>query len=297
MSLRHPTPMIISALLAVAVCPPAPRAEPPTKQWVTGRGQPTATVVFLHGLGGSPESVVAHRLGQALGRRGECMTMVVPWLRPVRMNAKGEPVATGPHTMTDQLNRLRAVLEAQPGPVILVGHSFGGKAALKLAKDPPPNVRCIVALAPSVSMLHSYWKSMTGERGLPQDAAKITRGLEDRRGQLRRAAASAGGEQRAQIEGELEYLDVMRDLVQHNEPESERGLARPLLVMHGEKDNAVSVHYVRRFAEANQGVRLVELPADHHFEVYSGKGPFYGLDRQATKQTMDRIADELLRFR
>ena len=126
-----------------------------------GTGTPEGTLVFLHGMGGEPGDLFDD-LAKSLGRTGSSFTAVSPWLRtPGKASS-----------MTEQLDRARAAIAAQPGNVILVGHSFGGKAALQLAKEFPGKVIGVVGLAPSVKMAYSFWKGLTGERVLPDPIAR-----------------------------------------------------------------------------------------------------------------------------
>ncbi len=49
--------------------------------------------------------------------------------------------------LTDRIRTLLSYLA--PAPVILVGHSMPGKAAMVVAADPPPNLRGVILVAPS----------------------------------------------------------------------------------------------------------------------------------------------------
>ncbi len=227
-----------------------------------GRGEPASTIIYMHGLGGDPrhsDDFVQKLLTPAEG--SPAVRVVAIWMRPRQ----------GLHTMSDQLARARKAIDAEPGPVTLMGHSFGGKAALKLASEyPEAKVKSVVALAPSVNMLQSYWKRITGERELPAPEVVEAKLAEVQKFLSRNlAVAQARGDKKLVKEaaGELSYFQTMRDLAKHDEPGFERNVKRPTLVLHGTEDDAVSIHYARRFAAANAGaVEIVELPgADHGF--------------------------------
>lgn len=229
-----------------------------------GRGEPASTVIYMHGLGGDPrhsDDFVRKLLTPAEG--SPAVRVVAIWMRPRQ----------GLHTMSDQLARARKAIDAEPGPVTLMGHSFGGKAALKLATEYPENkVKNVVALAPSVNMLQSYWKRITGERELPAPEVVEAKLAEVQKVLARNLAVAQARGERKQIKeaaGELTYFQTMKDLAKHDEPGFERNVKRPTLVLHGTEDGAVSIHYARRFAAANPGaVEIVELPgADHGFEL------------------------------
>lgn len=174
--------------------------------------------------------------------------------------------------MTDQLHRARRAIDAEPGPVLLVGHSFGGKAAVNLAAEyPKEKVTGVIGLAPSVNMLQSYWKQRTGERTLPRDPTvmrdEFARLQRDLAKDLARAKASGDRRAIAAVATEVAYAQTMADMVEHDEHRTETTVTRPMLVLHGTGDRAVSIHYARRFAESNRGaVEFVELPdVDHGF--------------------------------
>jgi pimeloyl-ACP methyl ester carboxylesterase len=194
----------------------------------------------------------------------------------------------GPHTMSDQLQRARAVIDAQDGPVILMGHSFGGKAALKLAQQyPREKVPAVVTLAPSVNMLHAYWKKVTGERQLPAPEivqARLARVEASIQHRLSSLPKDASEEEVASLQGHLEQVRFMIDLAKNDEHGTETSVTRPTLVFHGTEDESVSIHYARRFAEANpRSVQMVELPAvGHEFD--------------ASRRVRQQMGEELTKF-
>jgi len=257
---------------------PVPAQQDPlaASRWQVGAGNPRGTVIFLHGLGCNPNDPVITSLVRELKRQPGSYRVVSPWLRPVRLGQMGVE-SDGLHTMSDQLQRARQAIEQEPGKVVLMGHSFGGKAALQLAREYPNKVACVVGLAPSVNMLRSYWKQLTGERGLPPDAQRMHQTIDGHRGrlvqQLQVARAQGDREASKQLSEAVGYAAVMKDLVAYNEPQVEVGLRTPTLVLHGTEDNAVSIHYARRFVEQNPGAHLVELPdVGHGFKAPLGSG-------------------------
>ncbi len=221
--------------------------------------------IFLHGLGGEPTHFPLEGLEKALAKLGTELSISAPWLRPVRIDDEGKAHGTAPHTMSDQLARARAAIDAHDGPVVLIGHSFGGKAALALAKQRPDKVKGVIAFAPSVKMLYAYYKNLTGERGLP-DSAKIAARLDVHEQWLRNELPKHDPDSKEAhgVRGELGYLATMQDLVKHDEPNLELGVAVPTLHLHGTDDEAVSIHYARRFAEQNPKVKLVEYQGINH---------------------------------
>jgi pimeloyl-ACP methyl ester carboxylesterase len=318
----HTTALTVIAVVALSSAPadarwlrraraqqaaPAANQRDPlaTQRWKVGQGPPRATILFLHGLGCGPDGQLINRLVGAFNQLpgGASYKVVAPWLRPVRKNSRGKIVGAGCHTMSDQLQRARQVLRGENRPVVLLGHSFGGKAALQLAREFPDKVACVVGLAPSVNMLYSYWKNLTGERGLPDDAQRICRKL-DRyqnllRDQLATARRSGDRDAIADAREQLDYHTTMKDLVQFNEPRVERGIRTPTLVLQGTEDRAVSIHYARRFADRarNPGVELAELPGlDHHFLKYKAATLLPTVDRRATERATRQMATRIAGF-
>jgi pimeloyl-ACP methyl ester carboxylesterase len=180
-----------------------------------------------------------------------------------------------------------------------MGHSFGGKAAFQLAQEFPDKVRCVIALAPSVNMLYSYWKGLTGERGLP-DAQTINARLGQHKQELgvllaqaKQDRTMAGASRAKQLSGELRYLDVMKDMVGFNETAVEQRLRTPTLVLHGIDDEAVSIHYVRRLREANPAVTLKEYENAGHGFAIEGR---LGVDQRATSRLTADMAREISGF-
>ncbi len=221
--------------------------------------------IFLHGLGGAPSHFPLYHLKNELRGQGMDLRLDAPWLRPVEIDGTGEAHSTGPHTMSDQLDRARKAIAMHDGPVILFGHSFGGKAAIALAKEMPDKIKGVVAFAPSVNMLYSYYKNLTGQKGLP-DERQIEAVLAQHGATLRARLGEidpASGEAK-HLRGELSYLATMMDLAKHDETKMELEVGVPMLMLHGIDDGAVSIHYARRFAAANPKVNLVEYPGIGH---------------------------------
>ncbi len=62
----------------------------------------------------------------------------------------GEAAGLTGFTVQEMADRIRELIEyLAPGPVVLVGHSMSGKAAMVVAAEPPANLTGLVLLAPS----------------------------------------------------------------------------------------------------------------------------------------------------
>lgn len=148
---------ITISLLALAMMTMA-HAKP--QSWQVGKGKPQFTMVFMHGWNGRPPNFLCSRLARKLARRGYSFKVVEPDLR------NGQKF----HSMSTQLRAAEAAIgAADPSiPVVLAGHSLGGKGALYLARSSPlkDRVKGMVLLAPSTRMLYSFIKGNVGKQAL-----------------------------------------------------------------------------------------------------------------------------------
>ncbi len=261
-----------------------PKTEVKHYQMGEGRGH---TLVFLHGLGGEPGGPMMDGVFKAMQAQGLSATVHAPLLREVRRSDTGKIVSESRQTMTEQLRHARGVIDAQPGKVILFGHSFGAKAALILAREYPDKVKAIIAVAPSVKMLHAYWKSISGERGLADGAQMQAVFAQRQRSLESRIAATKDPELRQNLAENLNYHKIMRDMIGHSESTFEQGVRVPTIVFHGSQDLAVSKHYVKRFAEDNRKVNLVTYPHHDHHLV----GPSPKTTREVRQDVGRRVVD------
>jgi pimeloyl-ACP methyl ester carboxylesterase len=295
---------------------PIPRATRTAAgmEWRIGEGDHPINIVYLHGLGSEPQDGLVNRLVKQLAQTGKSYRVIAPYLQDVK-EIDGKMVPVGPHTMTGQLERARAVLRDTPGYII--GHSFGGKAANALGKEFHDTVKGVIELAPSVNMLYAYWKNLTGQKGVPQDREQVLgrldahetwlrqelKGVVHRLAELGREGVNFADEEEdhpseatrllrknRSLRSELSYHATMRDLVGHDEAQLESGIHVPTLLLHGTDDQAVSIHYAKRFAEANPAVRMVELPGLGH----GLDNPKH--DRAQAEEVDRRIGSEIARF-
>jgi carboxylesterase len=101
-------------------------------------------VLVLHGFTGSPWEV--RPLGEALAARGFHVHA------PLLPGHGGSPEALEDVTFQDWIAAAETALEAQPGPVAVVGLSMGALLALLLAARRPGTVKGLVLLAPAVRL-------------------------------------------------------------------------------------------------------------------------------------------------
>lgn len=102
-------------------------------------------------LPGAPTAVLIHGNGAHVG----WWDLLVPWLRPgwrlvapdLRGHGESDWAEPPRYRLGDYVEDVLAVLDAlAPGPIVLVGHSMGGRVAVQLAAQAPDRVRAIAIL-------------------------------------------------------------------------------------------------------------------------------------------------------
>jgi pimeloyl-ACP methyl ester carboxylesterase len=136
-----------------------------------GDGGPAAPLLIVHGLFGS-----ARNWGAIAKRMSDRGRVIVPDMRN-----HGESPWMESHRYPDLAADLADLIVAQGGPVDVVGHSMGGKAAMMLALVRPDLVRRLVVadIAP-VEYGHTQRPLIDAMRGLDLGGAS-TRSEADRR--------------------------------------------------------------------------------------------------------------------
>lgn len=118
--------LLAAAMIAVAGCASAPTREAPT-------------VVLVHGA--FQDARAWDRVVPLLRERG---------LRTVAVNLpgrEGDGIAPGGVTLDDHRDAVLEAIDAQGGPVVLVGHSFGGITISNVAESAPEKIRALVYVA------------------------------------------------------------------------------------------------------------------------------------------------------
>jgi pimeloyl-ACP methyl ester carboxylesterase len=162
------------------------------------------------------------------------------------------------------------LLDRVSAPVVLVGHSFGGRIALRLAGRRLPQVRAIVLMAVP---------------GLPAPSFSRVRLRRSAIGLLRRLlravqplTGAAPLDWHTRRYGSKDYLaagdlrSILVRTVSEDLTESARAVACPVLLIWGSEDSETPPSLARRFKELLDGHATLEmLPhKDHH--LYSGTG-------------------------
>ncbi len=201
------------------------------------------TVLHLHGLGSSPASAKAVVLGERLRRRG--FNYLVPDLEVPSFERL---------TLTAVVDRVaELVTDMSPGPLDLVGSSFGGLAALHFVDrhrgDAAAKIRRLVLLAPALDLLGDAERRR--ERGeLDDDWLERWR-----RDGFLDLPHSASGDQRPVHYGLVEDLRGYDSFSAH--------LEMPTLIYHGRRDESVPYRQSVRFAADRPNVSLRLLDTDH----------------------------------
>ena len=200
------------------------------------------TVLHLHGLGSSPASNKAVVLGERLRRRG--VTYLVPDLEVPSFERL---------SLTAVIARVAELAEAMPGPLALVGSSFGGLAALHFHHrhrgGAAARVERLVLLAPALDLLGDAERRR--ERGeLGDDWLERWR-----RDGFLDLPHSASGEERPV------HYGLVRDLRGYDSFAVD--LEIPTLIYHGRRDESVPYQQSVRFAGDRPDVDLRLVDTDH----------------------------------
>ena len=104
----------------------------------TGNGE--TILLFLHFFGSSQREW--RHVVERLSPRYRCVTADMPGF--------GEAAGIGGYSVAGMAAHIRTLVEYfVPVPVVLVAHSFSGKAAMVLSAEPPANLTKLVLVAPS----------------------------------------------------------------------------------------------------------------------------------------------------
>lgn len=176
-----------------------------------------------------------------------------------------------PYTVAAQVDDLRAVIDtvAAPGPVVVVGHSFGGNVALALADRHPGTVQAVVVY--ETPLLWADWWSGTSARTKaegpwdddPEAAAEqfMRRLVGDRRWE---ALPEATRRQR-RAEGRA-LVGELDDATAHEPWRAER-IGVPVLTLFGERGRPHHRRAMELVAGSVPDGRVRMVPGAHHFGV------------------------------
>ena len=190
-------------------------------------------VLYLHGFASSARSTKGAFFAAKLAAHG--IALETPDLNQPDFSTL---------TVTRMVAQVAAAIDAAEGPVALMGSSLGGFVAVQTALQRPARVERLVLLAPALDSGGNRMRQL-GDRGL--DHWKATGRLD---------VFHYGYGRMIPVHYEL-YADARRyDAVN-------AGIAMPVQVFQGRRDNAVDPETVERWSTARPNVELHLLDDDH----------------------------------
>jgi pimeloyl-ACP methyl ester carboxylesterase len=226
-------------------------------------GAPAAPhVVFMHGWGSSRESL--RGVGVLFEHTHRVHLLDLPGFGAAPLPPDDWDTAR----YADLVERY--ILERLPGVVVLVGHSFGGRIAVRLAARRLPQIRRVVLMAaPGLPVPGSSWRRLK-RRGI--------RGLRAILTAVRPVTGPAAVDWHTRTFGSKDYLaagalrPVLVRVVNEDLTESVRAIDCPVLLLWGADDREASPAVGSEYARIlGQRATLHLLPhKDHH--LYTGTG-------------------------
>lgn len=216
---------------------------------------------MLHGWGQTLESLLP--LGELLG----------PWARVHLIDLPGfgaSPMPEGDWDTSQYAERILAYMDDHGlEQVDLLGHSFGGRVAIRLASKYPERVRRLVlidsaGLPPKRSLvqkLRMRWSKWLGV-ALSLLSPFFGPGLKEWHG---RRYGSEDYKNAGPLRGTL-VKTVTEDLTRNASE-----IKAPTLLIWGERDTTTPLEMGRRFQSLIAGSKLVQLPGKDHFP-FQGDG-------------------------
>ncbi|MGE0449597.1 MAG: alpha/beta fold hydrolase [Vicinamibacterales bacterium] len=226
-------------------------------------GTPTAGhILFLHGWGGSRESL--RGIGTLFAGDHAVHLLDLPGFG----EAPPPPDGWGTIDYADLVQQY--MLERLTGPVVLVGHSFGGRVSVRLAARRLPQVRALALIAVP-GLPRRGWSRARVRRGAIRLLRRTLVLLQPLTGQRPVQWHSRRfGSKDYQAAGALRPLLVRT--VTENLTESARSIICPTLLLWGSDDTETPLWLAHDYAALiGERATLVVLPhKDHH--LYTGTG-------------------------
>ncbi len=209
---------------------------------------------------GSPGSNIAARFFL----KDTNLTKKVQVLAPDRPGFGYSNFGKAEASLRHQAAALAPLLHATPRPHILVGHSYGGAVAVRMAIDYPELIDALVVVAGSVAPQlepKAWWRA-------PLDWPWVR--------PLIPTALRVSNEEIAALYDELRAMEPLWPQLQC-----------PIIVIQGQKDRLVhprNAQYIRTHATNSPSVQVHLLPEGNHFIFWTR----YELIRQAVVQLLER---------
>lgn len=191
--------------------------------------------IYLHGFASSPKSQKAQAMQSRLASGGLALT--IPDLNQGDFSRL---------TLSRQIQQVSGLILDQPDPVVLIGSSLGGLTAAWVAQQFPDQDRIqkLVLLAPAFQFLDQW---------LP------------RLGPDQIMAWRNEGTLPVYHYAEQQTLPLHYDFITDAQGYDDEALTAkiPALLLHGTRDETISIEASRAYAAPRPWVQLVELPSDH----------------------------------
>lgn len=227
------------------------------------------TLVLLHGLGGSSEDWL--EAGKLLAKDFAVRALDLP----------GSPRSSRPATGYEPEPLARWVLdEVEKEPVLLAGHSLGGRVAGEVAALAPDRVRALALVSPLGSAPYSLidrlkWMAMSRRaviESVPESSLRNAAGYgfsvdgPGRAGFVARTVAARTGPRREEVVLAIERLV---DGVLAARPLAERleGTSMPLLLVTGARDPLAPAEELRAILSARKDATFLELSGIGHYAL------------------------------
>jgi len=227
------------------------------------------TLVLLHGLGGSAEDWAT--TGKLLAKDFAVRALDLPGsARGPRPGVSYEPDALARWVLS----------EIGRKPVLLVGHSLGGRVAGEIAALAPDRVRALALVSPLGSAPYSLidrlkWKAMSRRaliESVPESSLKNAAGYgftahgPGRTGFVARTVAARTGSRREEV---VLAIEKLVDGVLAARPLADRlkGTSMPLLLVTGARDPLAPAEELRAILGARPDATLLELHGTGHYAL------------------------------
>lgn len=173
-------------------------------------------------------------------------------------------------TIDELIQQLDAIVESQSGPVILLGHSWGGVLAVEYALRFQDKLSGVVIMSTGLCFKHwnDDFKKHKEELGLTHAAPEdifLTRnerpfGIEF----LNKTWEGFSGETFDYLyENYIKSFDLTSKL---------KDLKIPLMNIYGDEDNRFPVHVARSLQKYNENMSNIEIPDAGHFPFLTERG-------------------------